>query len=295
MAALHTSTSIAPSSASPSLTIEPTAAASATSASTGTARTPAVRHSAATVSSSSRLTRVFSTRSAPSAANASAMARPMLRLAPVMSAILPLSLIRLRGVRRGCPPGASIDDRRLDELQEQLPVVAARRAGAAGVVLLRHGHVEQLDRLSRRPIGLERLRQPADLVLRHQERGVSHLERREQALREESAERRARDHLDHTAQHVRREAVLPGGPGLMGQWHFRQPLDLLGRADVAPVDADLAVKLLHPGVPGEARIHESRGVAEQVLNRHLALGRYQRVDRLPVSGSNRGTLTSSFP
>ena len=70
----------------------------------------------------------------------------------------------------------------------------------------------------------------------------------------------------------------------MGQWHFRQPLDLLGRADVAPVDADLAVKLLHPGVPGEARIHESRGVAEQVLNRHLALGRYQRVDRLPGVG-----------
>src|SRR5213080_350911 len=104
MAALHTSTSIAPSSASPSLTIESTAAASATSASTGTARTPAVRHSAATISSSSRL-------------------------APVMSAILPLSLIRLRGVRRGCPPGASIDDRRLDELQEQLPIVAARRAG----------------------------------------------------------------------------------------------------------------------------------------------------------------------
>src|SRR3989449_235965 len=118
-----------PSSASPSLTIESTAAASATSASTGTARTPAVRHSAATASSSSRLTRVFSTRSAPSAANANAMARPMLRLAPVMSAILPLSLIRLHGVRRGCPPGASIDDRRLDELQEQLPIVAARRAG----------------------------------------------------------------------------------------------------------------------------------------------------------------------
>src|SRR2546422_3637072 len=70
----------------------------------------------------------------------------------------------------------------------------------------------------------------------------------------------------------------------MGQWHLCQPLDLLCRADVAPVDADLAVKLLHPGVPGEARIHESRGVAEQVLNRHLALRGYQRVDRLPGVG-----------
>src|SRR5439155_1616850 len=49
--------------------------------------------------------------------------------APVMSAILPLSFIRLRGVRCGCPPCASIDDRCLDELQEQLPIVAARRAG----------------------------------------------------------------------------------------------------------------------------------------------------------------------
>src|SRR5206468_9555924 len=124
-----TRTSMAPSSASARVTIVSTAVASATSASAWTTRTPALRHAPATASSSSPLARVLRTRSAPSAANASAMARPMLRLAPVMSAILPLSLIRLRGVRRGCPPGALIDDRRLDELQEQLPVVAARRAG----------------------------------------------------------------------------------------------------------------------------------------------------------------------
>src|SRR5215467_8732235 len=95
MAALLTSTSIAPSSASPSFTMASTAAASAMSPRTGTARTPALRHSAATASSSSRLTRVFSTRSAPSAAKASAMARPILRLAPVTNAVLPSSFIRL--------------------------------------------------------------------------------------------------------------------------------------------------------------------------------------------------------
>src|SRR3989442_471286 len=78
-----------------------TAAASAMSASRGRARTPAFRHSAATASSSSRLTRVFSARSAPSAANASAMARPMLRLAPVMSAVFPLSLMRVVLAERG--------------------------------------------------------------------------------------------------------------------------------------------------------------------------------------------------
>src|SRR6266849_888813 len=95
IAALLTSTSIAPSSASPCFTMASTAATSAMSPRTGTAPTPALRHSAATASSSSRLTRVFSTRSAPSAAKASAMARPILRLAPVTNAVLPSSFIRL--------------------------------------------------------------------------------------------------------------------------------------------------------------------------------------------------------
>jgi len=94
-AALHTSTSMSPSAAWACPTMSATAAASPTSTSTECVGTPARPHSAATASSSARLTRALSTRSAPSDAKARAMARPMLRLAPVMRAVLPLSLIRL--------------------------------------------------------------------------------------------------------------------------------------------------------------------------------------------------------
>ncbi len=66
-----------------------TASGSPMSPSTAATRTPRLRHSSATVSSSSRLARVLSTRSAPSAAKASAMARPILRLAPVTKAVRP--------------------------------------------------------------------------------------------------------------------------------------------------------------------------------------------------------------
>ena len=49
--------------------------------------------------------RVFSTRSAPSAAKASAMARPMLRLAPVTNAVRPFSRVdgALAAVTRAPP------------------------------------------------------------------------------------------------------------------------------------------------------------------------------------------------
>ena len=89
IAALHTSTSMAPNTARPFLTMASTASGSPMSPSTAAARTPRLRHSSATASSSSRLARVFSTRSAPSAAKASAMARPILRLAPVTKAVRP--------------------------------------------------------------------------------------------------------------------------------------------------------------------------------------------------------------
>src|SRR5438093_848939 len=111
IAALQTSTSTAPSSARPRATSASHAAASATSASAVTTRAPAFRHSAATASSSSRLTRVFSTRSAPSAAKASAIARPMLRLAPVTSAVRPWSLapfIAASAVSGGLEPGEDL-------------------------------------------------------------------------------------------------------------------------------------------------------------------------------------------
>src|SRR5712691_3023760 len=119
IAALLTSTSIAPSSASACFAMASTAAASAMSPRTGTARTPALRHSAATPSSSSRLTRVFSTRSAPSAAKASAMARPILRLAPVTNAVFPMSLMH---EQYGTVGTLSIYPRRQAVLTWRMPV-----------------------------------------------------------------------------------------------------------------------------------------------------------------------------
>src|SRR2546425_11641074 len=91
--------------------------------------------------------------------------------------------------------------------------VVPRRPGGAGaprVILLRRRDVEQLDRLARRLVRRERLRQTANLVLRYEECRVGHLERGEDALREELAEGGSRDRLDPAAQHVGRKAVLPG-------------------------------------------------------------------------------------
>ena len=89
MAALHTSTSIAPEYREPSFTMRLDRVGIADVAEHRRGAHPALAALLATASSSSRLERVLSTRSAPSAAKASAMARPMLRLAPVTKAVRP--------------------------------------------------------------------------------------------------------------------------------------------------------------------------------------------------------------
>ena len=94
--------------------------------------------------------------------------------------------------------------------------------------------------------------------------------------------------LDHAAEHVGGEAVLPGRAGLMGERHPRDPLDLLGRGDRVPGHPFLGVRLLHPGVARVRPVDEPGGVAEQVLDRHLALGRHQRVGHLAGLGVEAG-------
>jgi hypothetical protein len=81
-------------------------------------------------------------------------------------------------------------------------------AGTTGVVLLRHSHVEQARWGLRRWIDGKWLREAIELVLRDDERGVFHTERHEDALIQEFTERLAGYRLDHTTQHIDRQAVL---------------------------------------------------------------------------------------
>src|SRR5688500_7856504 len=84
-------TSSFPKWESPCCTVRSTCSWSLTSHSSGSTFTPRFSHSCATSSSSAFFSRASRTRSAPSRANASAIALPLLRPAPATSAVLPCS------------------------------------------------------------------------------------------------------------------------------------------------------------------------------------------------------------
>ena len=90
------------------------------------------------------------------------------------------------------------------------------------------------------------------LGLGHEERGVDHAERLEDALGEELVERLARRHLDHPAEHVGGGAVVPLAAGLEEQ---RQPGQAV--ADAGEVDARAAI----PTRSRRARYSSSTGWA----------------------------------
>src|SRR6267378_2110387 len=76
--------------------------------------------------------------------------------------------------RRAAQQSDAVEVATVEQHLAEARIVARRRRGAraARVILLRRRDVEQLDRLARRLVGRERLRQATDLVLRHQEGGV---------------------------------------------------------------------------------------------------------------------------
>ena len=97
-----TTTSTPPSSLRADLTNEATAPASVTSHFSATTLTPSLRASSATWFSSFIFALVQSARLAPSPANASAAALPMLRLAPVMRTFLPLRPVSIDYAALAC-------------------------------------------------------------------------------------------------------------------------------------------------------------------------------------------------
>ena len=138
----------------------------------------------------------------------------------------------------------------------------------------------------REAVLLQRLRDPRHLGRGHPEARVLHLERLEQALVEEIRQALARGAFDHAAQHVGGEAVVPDRARLERERHARQLLDLLGGREIArvvvlvlAVHADALQALLHRRVLRDLTVREARGVAQEILHRHLPLLRHQRVGR----------------
>ena len=106
-----------------------TAAASTTSASAAIALPPLLSISLTTASASARLLRTLTTTAAPPAASSSAMARPMLRPAPVMTATRPCKfLVRpfsLSSQRGQIDPSAEYIRRKLQRRLRPRSIIAA--------------------------------------------------------------------------------------------------------------------------------------------------------------------------
>eukprot|EP00965_Chrysotila_dentata_P132170 4370137-Pleurochrysis_carterae.AAC.1 len=148
--------------------------------------------------------------------------------------------------------------------------------------------VEALEALQRRrrPLLLVRvlvvgnlvhLREPMELVGRHAEARVDHLERLKQLARQQLVERHAGEHLKQPAEHVGRVGVPPREARLERKGQRREPLHkLLERHLVGhvPAAAGLLVHLVNPVV--RVAVRQPRRVREQVAEGDLAVGRLGR-------------------
>ena len=114
----------------------------------------------------------------------------------------------------------------------------------------------------------------AALASRGVERGLGHLQRRQDALGQERTERLAGDDFDDAAEHVGRAAVVPAFAGLADQRHAGDDGGVFGVADLAAAQPRLLVELLHRAVAGVV-VSQTRGVPQQVLHRRLPLHRHQ--------------------
>ena len=100
---------------------------------------------------------------------------------------------------------------------------------------------------------------------------VFHAKRIKQPLLLELIERFARDDLDHPAEHVDGLAVVPGRAGLIGQWHFREPLGELRQVGIALAELGFHIGLLDHAL-AEKAVSESRGVMR--IRSWMVIGRF---------------------
>src|SRR6185503_6617621 len=183
--ALLTRMSSPPSSASVAATTDFTAASSATSASAVATRPPALRISAAVASSVSRRVAASIT-AAPSETKRSAIARPMPRPPPVMSATLPLSRFTGGNLARAIP-AALLGPRRA-------------RHGAFPRLPLHHHHRGEDQPRAQPPPRLEALG-----AQRHREHQRKHRLEREQEPHAADRKRALRIHLEQRRERAARE------------------------------------------------------------------------------------------
>ena len=106
------------------------------------------------------------------------------------------------------------------------------------------------------------------------ERGLGHLQRRQDAFGQERAQALAADDFDDAAEDVGGAAVVPFRAGLAHQRQARDDGGVLGIGDLAAAQPRLLVQLLHQAVAGVV-VGDARGVAQQILDRHRPLQRHE--------------------
>ena len=114
----------------------------------------------------------------------------------------------------------------------------------------------------------------AGVLLAGVKRGLGHLQRREDALGQECAQRFPGHDLDDAAENVGGAAVVPLGAGLALQGQARDQCCVFGVGDLAAAQRRLLIELLHQAVAGMV-VGNARSVAQQILNRHRPLQRHQ--------------------
>jgi len=112
------------------------------------------------------------------------------------------------------------------------------------------------------------------IFVAREERGLGHLQRREDALGQERSQTLGRDDLDDAAEDVGGAAVVPLRAGLADQRKFRHQGRVLGIGDLAAAQPRLLVELLHQAVAGVV-VGDARRVPQQVLDRDRPLDRHQ--------------------
>ena len=105
----------------------------------------------------------------------------------------------------------------------------------------------------------------ATLFRRGIEGGVGHVERAEQTLMQDFTERSAFDDLEHAAQHIGGETVLPDFARLMHERKRGHCLDVFGQRPVCVHDVRRLGQLLDRRPPSEA-VSEPRRVAHEILD-----------------------------